>query len=94
EVDEQTPPSLSLYGPGVRLAGLAATISGGVLNLMDIDGLISLAAGAAAENPGGVLSLRNEAGLEVVRVGVTPDDDGVAEIHDAQRDRKRRITAP
>ena len=91
---QTTTPTISIFGPGGRLVVLGATATGGLLNLMDVDGAIAIATGAATRGRGGVLSVRNEAGEEVVQAGVTEGDEGIVEIFNAGRTRNRTLSAP
>ncbi|MAC18452.1 MAG: hypothetical protein CMJ23_02030 [Phycisphaerae bacterium] len=87
-------PTISIFGPGGRLAALAATPTGGLLNLMDADGGIAVATGSSTRGRGGVLSVRNEVGQEVIHAGVTEDDEGLIEVFNATHTRNRTLSAP
>lgn len=85
-------PTISVIGPGGRTVAIAATPTGGLVNLFAADGVLSVAAGAATDGPGGVVSIRNERGTEVIRAGTTSDDRGLIAVSDATGGRTRRLS--
>ena len=89
-----TTPTISIFGPGGRMVAVAATSTGGLLNLMDADGTIAIATGATTRGRGGVLSVRNKVGEEVIQAGVTEDDEGIVEVFNADRTRNRTLSTP
>ena len=94
EARNDGPAVLSIYGPSGRSVAIAATATGGLLNLLDLAGNVSVAAGAAEDGPGGVVAVRNEKNTQVVRVGVNDRGEGEIEVYDAPGTRKRKVSAP
>ena len=88
------PAALSIFGPGGRSVAIAASPSGGLINLLDIGGSVAFAAGAATDGPGGVMAIQNENGARVIRVGVNARGEGEIEVYDAPGTRKRKVSAP
>jgi hypothetical protein len=88
------PAALSIFGPGGRSVAIAASPSGGLINLLDIGGSVAFAAGAATDGPGGVMAIQNENGARVIRVGVNARGEGEIEVYDASATRKRKVSAP
>ena len=88
------PAALSIFGPGGRSVAIAASPSGGLINLLGLGGNVAFAAGAATDGPGGVMAIQNEKGARVIRVGVNARGEGEIEVYDASATRKRKISAP
>lgn len=87
-------PSFSMFTPTGRIVAIAATTSGGLINLNDATGAVAVAVGAANDAPGGVVSVRNEEGKEVLRAGVREGGEGILEVYNESHTRKRSLVAP
>ncbi|MDP6158546.1 MAG: hypothetical protein QF534_06880 [Phycisphaerales bacterium] len=71
-----TPEFALMTTDGRTTAALAATVRGGALNLMNVDGTPVVLAGITSDGPGGAAAFQNGAGKTVVAIGSTKDDVG------------------
>jgi hypothetical protein len=71
-----TPEFALMTTDGKTTAALAATVRGGALNLMNVDGTPVVLAGITSNGPGGAAAFQNGAGKTVVAVGSTKDNVG------------------
>ena len=94
DVTNNEPPTFTMFGPTGRLLAIAATASGGLINLHDASGDVAVAVGSANNAPGGILSIRNDDGNEVLRAGVKDGGEGILEVYNESQTRKRSVAAP
>ena len=87
-------PMLAMFTPTGRSVSIAATTTGGLVNLHDPSGRIAVAMGAASNAPGGIVSVRNDDGNEVIRAGVTEGGEGIIEVYNESKTRNRSLSAP
>lgn len=86
-------PLLSMVSGGLRLVGLGATPSGGLLNLGNASGTPVVVAGAAADADGGAMSLRGGQGQQLVRIGIDKVGAGEVAVYDGPGLRKKVLGA-
>jgi hypothetical protein len=86
-------PMLSLMSGGLRLVGLGATTTGGLLNLGNASGTPVVVVGAAADADGGAMSLRGGQGQQLVRVGIDKVGAGEVAVYDGPGLRKKVLGA-
>ncbi|MCH2136713.1 MAG: hypothetical protein MK101_09045 [Phycisphaerales bacterium] len=88
-------PMAAVLGPnGHTQAMLAGTGAGGVLNLMDINGMPVVLTGASAEGRGGAAAFRNGEGATVVRAGSGPGERGQVQVVNPADQRSSTLAPP
>ena len=88
-------PMAALLGPDGRTAAmLAGTGTGGVLNLMDTQGLPVVLTGASAEGRGGAAAFRNADGATVVTAGAGPGASGRVKVVDPDDQASSTLAPP
>ena len=94
DVPKNESPTLVMFTPIGRSIAMAATANGGMVNLHDASGDVAVVVGCDTDNRGGLVSIRNDNGQEVVRAGIKKDGEGIIEVHNEIRTRKRSLSAP
>ena len=94
DAKKNEPPTFAMFSPAGRIVAIAATASGGLINLHDAGGDVAVAIGSANEVQGGILSIRNDDGKEVVRAAVKEGGEGILEVYNESHTRKRSVAAP
>lgn len=80
--------TLSMLAGGRRIVGLGVGSAGGLLNLMNLEGVPVVVAGAASDADGGAVSVRTGAGAQVVRAGIDHLGAGELAVFDGTGSRK------
>lgn len=86
--------TLAAYRDGRRVAAIGAGESGGLLNLLDMNGQPVVVAGMASDGDGGALSLRNLRGVAIARIGVDAVGAGEVAVYNSTATFKKVINAP
>ncbi|MCH2149510.1 MAG: hypothetical protein MK095_08770 [Phycisphaerales bacterium] len=89
---EQGPTFAMLSSWGKTLAVLAGTEEGGVLNLMNRNGVPVISTGIARDRRGGTMAIQNERGVTVISAGSDASGSGQLRLQDV--DGKARQTLP
>jgi len=93
QVRPEQGPTLALVSPwGKSLCVLAGTEEGGVINLMNRNGVPVVTSGIAGTRRGGSLAIQNERGMTVVSAGSDGQSAGQLRLHAA--DGKTREVLP
>jgi hypothetical protein len=88
------PVTFTLTGPTGRLATLAATENGGLLDIRNTKGLSAVVISTDADTAGGSISTRNQGGGEAIRIGPDAEGRGEIDVFNPDGSRKRTLSAP
>lgn len=86
--------TVSTYLSDRRVAAMGATETGGVINLLDLNGQVVVSAGMSSDGVGGVVSTRNLRGVSVTRLGVDGVSSGELAVFNSTGTHKKVISAP
>jgi hypothetical protein len=87
-------PTLALLSSwGKTLAILAGTSEGGVLNLMNRNGVPVVTTGIARDRRGGTMTIQNERGMNILNAGSTSAGAGQIRVHGPDGELRETVPA-